>query len=109
MCYGKLQLRCFVILYAVEWAAHCCYLMLMYLQCVVFAMTSGQMWNHIRGPPYAHRNPQTGQVVNNCNTVEPLVWDSSFTRVLWKHFHMISVSMTSIKVAGTVFEHPRCY
>lgn len=23
-------------------------------------MTSGQMWNHIRGPPYAHRNPQTG-------------------------------------------------
>ena len=36
----------------------------MYLQCIVFAMTSGQMWNHIRGPPYAHRNPQTGQVVN---------------------------------------------
>ncbi|KAL9973173.1 hypothetical protein ACROYT_G019590 [Oculina patagonica] len=30
--------------------------------CVVFAMTSGQMWNHIRGPPYAHKNPQTGQV-----------------------------------------------
>ncbi|KTG03615.1 hypothetical protein cypCar_00020853 [Cyprinus carpio] len=31
--------------------------------CVVFAMTSGQMWNHIRGPPYAHKNPQNGQVV----------------------------------------------
>nr|XP_014346294.1 PREDICTED: tumor suppressor candidate 3 isoform X5 [Latimeria chalumnae] len=30
--------------------------------CVVFAMTSGQMWNHIRGPPYAHKNPQNGQV-----------------------------------------------
>ncbi|PIK48722.1 putative tumor suppressor candidate 3 [Apostichopus japonicus] len=29
---------------------------------IVFAMTSGQMWNHIRGPPYAHRNPQNGQV-----------------------------------------------
>lgn len=29
---------------------------------IVFAMTSGQMWNHIRGPPYAHRNPQSGQV-----------------------------------------------
>ena len=27
-------------------------------------MTSGQMWNHIRGPPYAHKNPQTGQVVS---------------------------------------------
>uniref|UniRef100_A0A8C4N1Z0 Tumor suppressor candidate 3 n=1 Tax=Eptatretus burgeri TaxID=7764 RepID=A0A8C4N1Z0_EPTBU len=32
------------------------------LLCIVFAMTSGQMWNHIRGPPYAHKNPQTGQV-----------------------------------------------
>uniref|UniRef100_A0A8C4VJA4 Tumor suppressor candidate 3 n=1 Tax=Gopherus evgoodei TaxID=1825980 RepID=A0A8C4VJA4_9SAUR len=32
--------------------------------CVVFAMTSGQMWNHIRGPPYAHKNPQNGQVVS---------------------------------------------
>ncbi|XP_028932241.2 tumor suppressor candidate 3 isoform X2 [Ornithorhynchus anatinus] len=31
--------------------------------CVVFAMTSGQMWNHIRGPPYAHKNPQNGQVI----------------------------------------------
>ncbi|XP_010776270.1 tumor suppressor candidate 3-like, partial [Notothenia coriiceps] len=30
--------------------------------CVVFAMISGQMWNHIRGPPYAHKNPQNGQV-----------------------------------------------
>ena len=44
------------------------------LQCVVFAMTSGQMWNHIRGPPYAHKNPQTGQVVrllaiNRCWTL----------------------------------------
>ena len=44
------------------------------VQCVVFAMTSGQMWNHIRGPPYAHKNPQTGQVVrllaiNRCWTL----------------------------------------
>lgn len=27
-------------------------------------MTSGQMWNHIRGPPYAHKNPSTGQIVS---------------------------------------------
>lgn len=33
-------------------------------QCFVLAMTSGQMWNHIRGPPYAHKNPHTGQVVS---------------------------------------------
>jgi len=25
-------------------------------------MISGQMWNHIRSPPYAHRNPQTGEI-----------------------------------------------
>jgi len=29
---------------------------------IIFTMTSGQMWNHIRGPPFMHRNPQTGQV-----------------------------------------------
>nr|CAB3267381.1 tumor suppressor candidate 3 [Phallusia mammillata] len=29
---------------------------------VILAMTSGQMWNHIRGPPYYHRNPQTGSI-----------------------------------------------
>lgn len=29
---------------------------------IIFAMTSGQMWNHIRGPPFMHRNPNTGQV-----------------------------------------------
>ncbi|KAH9519860.1 tumor suppressor candidate 3 [Bulinus truncatus] len=29
---------------------------------VIFAMTSGQMWNHIRGPPVMHRNPNTGQM-----------------------------------------------
>ena len=27
-------------------------------------MLSGQMWNHIRGPAYAHRNPENGQVVS---------------------------------------------
>jgi len=29
---------------------------------IVFIMISGQMWNHIRNPPYAHRNPQTGEI-----------------------------------------------
>ena len=32
----------------------------------VFVMISGQMWNHIRGPPLAHRNPQTGEMVYRC-------------------------------------------
>jgi len=30
--------------------------------CVIMAFLSGQMWNHIRGPPLMGRNPQTGQV-----------------------------------------------
>ncbi|KAK2150514.1 hypothetical protein LSH36_402g02029 [Paralvinella palmiformis] len=29
---------------------------------IIFAMTSGQMWNHIRGPPFLHKNPHNGQV-----------------------------------------------
>lgn len=29
---------------------------------IAFIMISGQMWNHIRSPPYAHRNPQTGEI-----------------------------------------------
>lgn len=53
-------------------------------------MTSGQMWNHIRGPPYAHKNPHTGQVVsvaftffsvflqNNADTVQILLLVSLF-------------------------------
>lgn len=34
------------------------------LQSIIFAMTSGQMWNHIRGPPFMHKNSNTGQVVS---------------------------------------------
>jgi len=30
--------------------------------CIIFAFLSGQMWNHIRGPPFMHRNPNTGQM-----------------------------------------------
>ena len=31
---------------------------------IIFTMISGQMWNQIRGPPFMHRNHQTGQVVS---------------------------------------------
>lgn len=41
-------------------------------QCFVLAMTSGQMWNHIRGPPYAHKNPHTGHVVREVQNFFPL-------------------------------------
>ena len=43
-----------------------CYKCFLYVfQAIIFAMTSGQMWNHIRGPPVMHKNPSTGQVVGN--------------------------------------------
>ena len=28
----------------------------------MFLMTSGQMWNHIRGPPYFHKDHRTGSI-----------------------------------------------
>jgi oligosaccharyltransferase complex subunit gamma len=31
----------------------------------VFAMISGQMWNHIRTPPFVHKT-QNGGIVNSC-------------------------------------------
>jgi len=42
-------------------------------------MTSGQMWNHIRGPPFMHKNPQTGQVVSR-----------------WIHCYLQSFTLTKI-------------
>ena len=47
--------------------------MLLWLQAIIFAMTSGQMWNHIRGPPVMHKNPSTGAIVSN----KPLVYHKS--------------------------------
>lgn len=32
--------------------------------CIVFAFMSGQMWNHIRGPPFIHSNPHTHEMVS---------------------------------------------
>ncbi|KRY36421.1 Magnesium transporter protein 1 [Trichinella spiralis] len=29
--------------------------------CITFAFLSGQMWNHIRSPPFFYHNPKTGQ------------------------------------------------
>ena len=48
-------------------------------QTIVFIMISGQMWNHIRNPPYAHRNPQTGEIVSwTTDNIDKLI-------ILFKH------------------------
>jgi len=35
-------------------------LMRLILQIFCFTMVSGQMWNHIRGPPFVHKSPSGG-------------------------------------------------
>lgn len=47
-------------------------------------MTSGQMWNHIRGPPYAHKNPHTGHVVREVQDLFPL-----YTKINLSHFYSV--------------------
>lgn len=46
-------------------------------QFVIFAMTSGQMWNHIRGPPVMHKNPSTGQIVCKKNYLESRIFSAT--------------------------------
>ena len=64
-----LSLHCLSIFYVVphfiSYLQRCRNPVAFVFQSVVFAMTSGQMWNHIRGPPFMHKNPQTGQVVRH--------------------------------------------
>ena len=40
---------------------YCPLTFLLVFQFLVFTMTSGQMWNHIRGPPFVHRT-NTGNI-----------------------------------------------
>ena len=35
------------------------------LKAVLFMMTSGQMWNHIRAPPFMDSDPRSGSVVSD--------------------------------------------
>ena len=38
-------------------------------QAWIFVMISGQMWNNIRGPPFAHKDPHTGATVSSFTCV----------------------------------------
>ncbi|KAM9660743.1 dolichyl-diphosphooligosaccharide--protein glycosyltransferase subunit TUSC3 isoform 3-T3 [Morphnus guianensis] len=85
--------------------------------CVVFAMTSGQMWNHIRGPPYAHKNPQNGQVAPFTQTFEACnLLSSCFLSILGrkgdgKYFHVLCTIFhhacnSSMELYGMLFPIP---
>lgn len=64
------------------------------IQCFVLAMTSGQMWNHIRGPPYAHKNPHTGQVVS--------LFSISISAYLF--YRKMSVLKEASQIADSIFD-----
>jgi len=40
-------------------------MLVLVLKAVLFMMTSGQMWNHIRAPPFVESDPRSGSVVSN--------------------------------------------
>uniref|UniRef100_A0A8B9HJ17 Tumor suppressor candidate 3 n=1 Tax=Astyanax mexicanus TaxID=7994 RepID=A0A8B9HJ17_ASTMX len=67
--------------------------------CVVFAMTSGQMWNHIRGPPYAHKNPQNGQVVSASQSRSSFC--SIHPPIIQTHNAAITMGMVLLNEAAT--------
>jgi len=35
------------------------------LKAMLFMMTSGQVWNHIRAPPFMENDPRSGSVVSS--------------------------------------------
>lgn len=53
-----------------------------------FAMTSGQMWNHIRGPPFLHKN-QNGQIA--------YIHGSSQGQFVFETYIIMFLSILSIK------------
>ena len=68
----------------------CVFCFVFKFQVWIMVMISGQMWNHIRGPPFAHRNPQTGEMVLvnkmyttnlQCLTIPPLFFLFIFFKI----------------------------
>ena len=55
--------------------------------CFVFAMISGQMWNHIRGPPLVHKT-QGGQVayIHGSSQVRHRLFSTLLSRTIILYF-----------------------
>lgn len=66
-----------------------------FFQVIIFAMTSGQMWNHIRGPPVMHKNPQTGQIVSHYIVVR---WASDVNFKISSIIGMITIIIGMITI-----------
>ena len=41
--------------------------------CIVFAFMSGQMWNHIRGPPFIYTNPHSRDIVRTLTSTDSIM------------------------------------
>jgi len=49
----------------------------------VFAMTSGQMWNHIRGPPFVHKTQQGGVAYIHGSSQGQFVLETYFVMMIY--------------------------
>lgn len=62
--------------------------------CIVFAFMSGQMWNHIRGPPFVMTNPSTRETsfVHRSTQYQVIFFSSWFwfsnINVFWNSFYL---------------------
>jgi len=63
----------------------------------VFAMISGQMWNHIRGPPFVHKTQQGGVAYISGSSQSQFVLETYFVMVI---YGLIVCGMIMLTEAG---------
>jgi len=65
----------------------------------VFAMTSGQMWNHIRGPPFVHKTQQGGVAYISGSSQSQFVLETYFVMII---YGLITCGMIMLTEAGEI-------
>jgi len=63
----------------------------------VFAMTSGQMWNHIRGPPFVQKTQSGGVAYIHCSSQGQFVLETYFVMMI---YGLIVCGMIMLTEAG---------
>ena len=71
--------------------------------CIILTMTSGQMWNHIRGPPMLHRNPQTGNEL--LFETSALNFVALIDEVITHHYHMVFMPLLRFLLGQVAYIH----
>jgi oligosaccharyltransferase complex subunit gamma len=60
-------------------------------------MTSGQMWNHIRGPPFVHRTPSGSIAYVHGSSQGQFVFETYIIMAISKYFIFMQLYSTSAK------------